>query len=291
MGVGPEQNLTFIAQVRPKIAFIVDIRRQNALLHLLFKAAFHEARSRAHWMSLLLGRSYVTSGDPGEHGTVDAVLAHARRGAKTRAQYARIHLELLAAIEGQFGIRLDRADRKLLRATHDAFFSRQLDVRFDLAQGGREYPSLRKILAMKSPEGASGGFLASESAFRFVQRLHRAHRVIPVVGDFAGNHALRAVAGEIRQRKLTLSAFYVSNVEQYILEPVRWRRYVRNVKAMPIDARSLFVRSYLDQGRPHPRQMVGHRTTTLLQRIVDFRRRQAAEGYVSYWQIVNDRPL
>src|SRR4029450_6324161 len=46
IGVGPDQNFSYIAQVRPTIAFIVDIRRDNLLLHLLFKALFSAAQSR-----------------------------------------------------------------------------------------------------------------------------------------------------------------------------------------------------------------------------------------------------
>src|SRR5579872_5895756 len=38
LGVGPDQNLTYIVAFRPTIAFIVDIRRQNLLQHLLYKA-------------------------------------------------------------------------------------------------------------------------------------------------------------------------------------------------------------------------------------------------------------
>ena len=37
VGVGPNQNFTYIAAIRPELAFIVDIRRQNLLEHLLFK--------------------------------------------------------------------------------------------------------------------------------------------------------------------------------------------------------------------------------------------------------------
>src|SRR5262245_49964507 len=29
LGVGPDQNFTYIGAVRPKIAFIIDVRRQN----------------------------------------------------------------------------------------------------------------------------------------------------------------------------------------------------------------------------------------------------------------------
>ena len=40
VGVGPDQNFSYIAQVRPRIAFIIDIRRDNLLQHLLFKSLF-----------------------------------------------------------------------------------------------------------------------------------------------------------------------------------------------------------------------------------------------------------
>src|SRR5262245_41883289 len=47
IGVGPEQNFTYIAKIRPRIAFIVDIRRQAMIQHLLFKAVFHLSPTRA----------------------------------------------------------------------------------------------------------------------------------------------------------------------------------------------------------------------------------------------------
>jgi hypothetical protein len=56
IGVGPDQNFSYIAQVRPSIAFIIDIRRDNLLLHLLFKALFALSRTRADYLGLLFGR-------------------------------------------------------------------------------------------------------------------------------------------------------------------------------------------------------------------------------------------
>src|SRR5262249_1492036 len=56
IGVGPDQNFSYIAAVRPAIAFLVDIRRDNLLLHLLFKALFAEARTRVEYLTLLVGR-------------------------------------------------------------------------------------------------------------------------------------------------------------------------------------------------------------------------------------------
>ena len=40
LGVGPEQNFTYIAATRPAMVFIVDIRRGNLELQLMYKALF-----------------------------------------------------------------------------------------------------------------------------------------------------------------------------------------------------------------------------------------------------------
>src|SRR5689334_16548141 len=53
IGVGPDQNFSYIAAIRPSIAFIVDIRRDNLLLHLLFKAAFSAAETRVEYLCVL----------------------------------------------------------------------------------------------------------------------------------------------------------------------------------------------------------------------------------------------
>src|SRR5262245_18661946 len=56
MGVGPEQNFTYIAALKPRMAFIVDIRRGNLDLHLMYKAIFEMSRDRADFVSLLFSR-------------------------------------------------------------------------------------------------------------------------------------------------------------------------------------------------------------------------------------------
>ena len=56
LGVGPEQNLTYIAAIRPAMAFVVDIRRQAVMQHLMFKAVFELAKDRADFISLLFSK-------------------------------------------------------------------------------------------------------------------------------------------------------------------------------------------------------------------------------------------
>ena len=51
LGVAPEQNFTYLAALQPKIAFIVDIRHDNSLLLLVYKAIFELAADRADFAS------------------------------------------------------------------------------------------------------------------------------------------------------------------------------------------------------------------------------------------------
>ena len=53
LGVGPEQNFTYIANLQPRLAFVIDIRRGNRDLHLMYRALFEVAQDRAEFVSLL----------------------------------------------------------------------------------------------------------------------------------------------------------------------------------------------------------------------------------------------
>jgi hypothetical protein len=55
IGVGPDQNSTYIATTHPRIAFVVDVRRDNMPEHLLFKALCAAASNRAEYLALWTG--------------------------------------------------------------------------------------------------------------------------------------------------------------------------------------------------------------------------------------------
>src|SRR5437867_1103692 len=71
VGVGPEQNFTYIVALRPKLAFIVDIRRGNLDEHLLYKAFIEMSADRAEFLSRLFARkrpASLASGNAGNAG-------------------------------------------------------------------------------------------------------------------------------------------------------------------------------------------------------------------------------
>ncbi|MCA9620665.1 MAG: hypothetical protein KC731_16695, partial [Myxococcales bacterium] len=262
VGVGPEQNFTYLALTKPELAFIVDIRRDNLVLHLMYKAIFDLAESRTHFLALLTGRRWDADRDPGPEASIEAVLEAVSEakddGASRRA--------IKQTIGERYGITLGKKDEKSLDDAAAAFAEEGPDIRFRLRENStRKYPSLAELAAAKSPEGEQAGFLASEEAFRFVQRLQRENRVVPMVGDFGGDHALPALGKWLHDHDLVVRHFYTSNVEQYLMVDGKWWKWQRNVKSLPSDDDSAFIRGYLDQGRHHPNQMKGHRTATILQ--------------------------
>ncbi len=285
IGVGPEQNFSYIALTEPKIAYIVDIRRGNALLHLLYKAIFHSARNRAEFVARLLGHDGDLAEDPA--ASLEQVLTQADAAQASAEEFERVHRVLVQYIQGDLGVGLSQEDLETLKQTHAAFSKQRLALRFELHQkNGRRYPSLRELLL--SSVGPDGSFLATRGSFERLRRMQEEHRIVPVVGDFAGDAALAKIGKELQREGLAVSVFYTSNVEQYLMKPDIWARWVRNVEALPSNESSLFVRAYLDQGRRHPAQQKQHRTATLTQTFDQFKWRQRKTGYKSFWQLVND---
>src|SRR5689334_11019357 len=56
LGVGPDQNFTYIIAMQPKLAIIFDIRRQNMLQHLMYKALLETSSDRIDFVSRLFSR-------------------------------------------------------------------------------------------------------------------------------------------------------------------------------------------------------------------------------------------
>lgn len=288
VGVGPEQNYTYIALTRPSIAFIVDIRRRNALLHLLYKAIFTSSVSRSQFMTLLLGRAYRAEGEPGAAADIDAVIQHAQSMPPDRALFVTSHASLVRQIEG-YGITLTPWDRRALFEAHTAFFDGQLELRFELLMPtAPRYPTLRQQLAIADPFGARRGFLATESSFRFIKRMHEENRIIPVVGDFGGTKAMPGVAAYLRAESIPLGVLYASNVEEFLFEQRKWDAWKRNVSAFPTDESSVIVRTWMNHNPRHPLQLPGHRTTTLMQKVSDFNERVGSRRLRNYRELVMD---
>jgi hypothetical protein len=292
IGVGPEQNFTYLALTRPALAIIVDIRRDNLLQHLYYRYLFEEARDRSQFITLLVGRPYDEATAPADDATFLTVAKHAEHlPPDPKLQKSTVDSAILR-ITNEWGIRLDDKDKKSIQTMAQVFFDKQLDLRFALKESsGRKYPTLRELMEAKDPAGAEKSFLASNEAFRFVQKMEHEGRVLPVVGDFGGDKAFSAIAEYLKKHDLKVETFYVSNVEQYLLEPPVWTKWIRNVEALPRADDALFVRCYLDQGKKHPKQMEGHRAATVLAKVSDFLVREKKTPSRSFFTVSTEGTL
>jgi hypothetical protein len=245
IGVGPDQNFSYIARARPAVAFIIDIRRDNLLLHLLFKSLFAEARTRAEYLSLLTGRPPPSvdahlGADAPLKTIVAYVDAHAVMPDQARAARRRVDARVAT-----FGMPLSKADIETIARFHQAFIDAGLGLQFHSFGRAPQpyYPTLRDLLLATDASGHAWNYLASEDDFQFLRALEGRDGVIPVVGDVAGPHAMRAVAAEIAQRGDHVSVFYVSNVENYLFQEGAFPRYEENITRLPRSSRSLVIRS------------------------------------------------
>src|SRR5262245_20772184 len=55
-GVAPEQNFTYIEALQSKVGFVIDIRRENMIEMLMYKALFETSPTRADFVSKLFSR-------------------------------------------------------------------------------------------------------------------------------------------------------------------------------------------------------------------------------------------
>ncbi len=289
IGVGPDQNFSYIAAVRPAVAFIVDIRRDNLLQHLLFKALFARARNRLEYLCLLHGRPIPEDLDAWGGRPVDDLVAYIDATPATAGAARAATDSILATVHG-FGVPLSPQDVTTIRRFHETFITVGLDLRFQSFGRGPlpHYPTLRQLVLETDRRGQRAGYLADEGAFRFVQDLQARDLVIPVVGDFAGDHALAAIGELLTRWGLGVSAFYTSNVEFYLMRSGTFDRFAATLAALPRADRSVIIRSYFGRnfGFVHPQAVPGYFSVQLLQPLDAFVARQGAGGYRRYLDLV-----
>jgi hypothetical protein len=286
IGVGPEQNFTYIAKVRPRIAFIVDIRRQAMIQHLMYKAIFHMSSGRAQFLSLLLSKPIGKEKAPGSDASVVELLSYFGQSAGDEKAFASNLASIRKVIEKEFKFELSESDRSSLEYVYKSFREQGLDISYRVdGYWGANFPTLREIIAQTDLNGNYGNFLASRDDYEFVRDLHRKNLIIPVVGDFGGKKALAAVADYLRASGFKVTAFYVSNVEQYLFDGGSFAAFVENVRKLPITENSLFIRAAA--GRyTHPARLPGHRLVTLLQQMTVFLKDFDEGRYRSYYDLV-----
>ena len=105
--------------------------------------------------------------------------------------------------------------------------------------------------------GVPQSFLSTEDNYRFVKSLQEKNLVVPASGDFGGPKTIRAIGAWVREHKGTVSAFYLSNVEQYLFQDGKQKAFFDNVATLPVTDTSVFIRPYSLRSRGNPLCKIG----------------------------------
>lgn len=256
LGVAPEQNFTFIAALKPKVAFIIDIRRGNLIAHLMYKALFEMSANRVDFAFRLFGRPrpVAVSNAVGVEelftliGSTQLDTTFARRTLnEIKDRLAKIH-----------GFPLSKEDLEYIDYVYINFSGSGPGIRYNMSGGfgggsgfrggGGRMPNYADLMTEADSAGTHRSFLATDENYRVIKDMQERNAIIPFTGDFAGPKALRAFAKYVRDNKAVVQAIYVSNVEQYLFQdPGNWRLYYENVRTLPTDSATVFIRS-MSQG-------------------------------------------
>jgi hypothetical protein len=265
--VAPDQNFTYIGALRPAVAFIVDIRHQNAMQHLMYKALIEMSATRAEFLARLFARAPLAGVDTASSaGQLFEALA------KQPADSARYRANLQAVIDRlvrTHRFALSDSERVSLGCVYGAFFTQGPELSYNYssecrnpgpygygrgpsgaaggggARLGFRMPTYRGMMTETDSAGVNWSYLGSESRYRALRDMQERNLIVPLTGNFAGDRALRSVGRWAAARELRVTTFYVSNVEQYLFQQGdEADRFYQNVATLPIDSTSTFVRSF-----------------------------------------------
>jgi hypothetical protein len=294
IGVGPDQNFSYIAAVRPDIAFMLDIRRDNLLEHLLFKSLFAMSRNRIEYLCLLFGKPLPRDIDRWGGKSIQELVDYID-ATHTDVDFADSAQSAVSQRLRHFGIPLSSLDLETIARIRDAFVRDSLDLRYSsIGRAPRPYhPTYRQLLLERDRAGHQANFLASEDAFQFVKGMEARDLIVPVVGNAAGEHALTAIGQLVAERGEKVSVLYISNVEQYLIRDGGFPQFAENVKQLPRDRRSVMIRSFFGYGYgfgtagSHPLNVPGHYSTQILQTLDAFVATYDSGAVRSYYDLIS----
>src|SRR2546427_2880482 len=253
LGVGPEQNFTYIVALKPKIAFIIDIRRQNMIEHLMYKALIELSSDRADFLSRLFSRPRPSNVDKDSGiGALFDALSPIQADQQMFDENLRAIKDRLIK---EHGFKLTSEDEKHLGYIFRAFYVGGPDLGYSnvafqpRSPGPRLLPTYEELMIDTDENGQQRSFIATEENFLTLQQFEKDNLIVPVVGNFAGSTALRSVGSYLREHNTLISAFYTSNVEQYLfMTSEDWKNFYTNVSTLPLDSNSTFIRPLINTG-------------------------------------------
>jgi hypothetical protein len=259
LGVGPEQNFSYVAALHPKIAFIVDIRRQNLIEHLMYKALFELSPNRVEFLSRLFSRRLSGLASDVK---VEDLLTACKSASPDRETFQRNLQEVRILLVAKHAFLLTSSDLTSLEKIYRAFvdsgpgitYQTGSTARVSLAAGANS--NYGDLMTAVDSDARNWSYLGTDAAYQVVRDMEMQNMIVPAVGDFAGPKAILAVGEYLKGVGATVTTFYTSNVETYLFVSTNaaanavaspspnggWKKYFENVSTLPLDTSSVLVR-------------------------------------------------
>lgn len=269
LGVGPDQNFSYIAHIKPEIAFIVDIRRDNMLMHLLYKSLFELSGHRLDFLAHLFAKDLENSAPTVKDYTIEELMAAIEQAELSEESVKAIQKEVEERVLS-FGIELSDKDLATIRRFHSEFIRLGPSLRFTSHNRSPRayYPTYRQLMSEQDIDGKQVSFLSSEALFQTLKNLHESDKIIPIVGNFAAPEAIPAIGAYLKKANQEVTSFYTSNVEYYLMYQGLYPAFLENLEQLPLAENSVIIRSYFNRFRSsHPLTAPGYASTQLLQPI------------------------
>ena len=200
------------------MAFIVDIRRGNLQLHLMYKALFEMSSDRADFVSRLFSMKRP-AGLRRESTVQNIFTAFADAGPAEPGDLQAEPEAIKRLYVRRTGSGSSEEDLKGIEGIYQTFYHPRAghSLRGRLREAPAPFPTYAELMVATDDDAVPRGYLATEENFARIKDLHSRNLIVPVVGNFAGPKAIRAVGQYLKARGAVVAAFYVSNVEQYLI--------------------------------------------------------------------------
>jgi hypothetical protein len=249
LGVGPEQNFPYILAIKPAIAIIFDVRRGNLHEHLLYKSIFELSADRADFLARLFSRK--RPGGLTKESSVDALMSAFDAVPPSPELYQANLAEITALLTKKHGFALHDDDIPGIDYVYKtAFYTGGPRLTYNMAGrnlggggrgGGGAGGAYWDLQMLNDGTGLNRGFLATEENWAAMKDFETRNLLVPVVGDFGGTKAIRTVGKYLKEHGTVVSAFYLSNVEQYLNRSGTEQAFLCNVATLPLDDTSTFI--------------------------------------------------
>jgi hypothetical protein len=240
LGVATEQNFTYIAAIQPKVAFVLDIRRQNMLELLMYKALFEMAPDRAEFVSRLFSR-------PRPKGlTAMSSAEEIFKAFEPVTGNTDLYKQTLQAIKDrlvkQHQFKLVGDDEQKIELVFNVFLrgGPRMDYSYASTSPNNQVPSYYNLMVNTDSKGKDWAYLETEERYKYVRDMQLKNLIVPLVADFGGPKTIKTIGQYLKDHGAVISVFYVSNVEDYL--SLLWPQWHANLAALPVDDSTLLIR-------------------------------------------------